>query len=243
MLDLGRLYHDLHEDYARAAFWWRQAGVEQGKGEYRHPVNLARCYWRLGNKQMALELLNKQRPTVFAIKLWADMGDMAKAMALAKLYTPETGLDEAALLVADGFRQTGKVKEAQVWYQKVLDIPLVEPRKGVKERNHKRAEASMEAIKLFDLADVKKVADGSYEAESLGYEGPVRVQVAVKDAKIQTVRVTQHREKQFYSSINDTPPKIIAKQSVKGVDATTSATITSEAIINATAKALAKGSK
>jgi uncharacterized protein with FMN-binding domain len=53
----------------------------------------------------------------------------------------------------------------------------------------------------------------------------------------------QHREKQYYSSLTDTPAKIIAKQGVKGVDSTSSATITSEAIINATAKALAKGAK
>ena len=43
--------------------------------------------------------------------------------------------------------------------------------------------------------------------------------------------------------MTDTPEKILAKQSVKGVDATSSATITSEAIINATAKALAQGAK
>ena len=44
-------------------------------------------------------------------------------------------------------------------------------------------------------------------------------------------------------SAADTPAKIIAKQGVKGVDATSNATITSEAIINGTAKALASGAK
>ena len=39
------------------------------------------------------------------------------------------------------------------------------------------------------------------------------------------------------------PAQIIAKQGVKGVDATSRATITGEAIINATAKALAQGAK
>jgi uncharacterized protein with FMN-binding domain len=43
--------------------------------------------------------------------------------------------------------------------------------------------------------------------------------------------------------MTDTPGKIIAKQGVKGVDATSSATITSEAIIYAAAKALASGAK
>jgi uncharacterized protein with FMN-binding domain len=43
--------------------------------------------------------------------------------------------------------------------------------------------------------------------------------------------------------MTDTPAKIIAKQSVQGIDATSNATITSEAIINATAKVLSSGVK
>ena len=100
-----------------------------------------------------------------------------------------------------------------------------------------------EAIKLFELSDVKKVADGNYRAESIGYEAPIHVEVAVQSGRIESVRVVQHKEKQFYSALTDTPAKIIAKQGVKGIDATSSATITSEAIINATAKALASGAK
>ena len=99
-------------------------------------------------------------------------------------------------------------------------------------------------VAVFTLeVDPARVADGTYEAESLGYEANVRVAVTVKDKKIEQVKITQHREKQFYSSLTDTPTKIIAKQGVKGVDATAAATITSEAIINATAKALASGAK
>jgi uncharacterized protein with FMN-binding domain len=77
----------------------------------------------------------------------------------------------------------------------------------------------------------------------LGYEGQIQVNVVVSSGRIEAVKVTQHREKQFYSALTDTPAKIVAKQGVKGVDATTSATIKSEAIINATAKALASGAK
>jgi uncharacterized protein with FMN-binding domain len=87
------------------------------------------------------------------------------------------------------------------------------------------------------------VADGTYRAASGGYEGPVEVEVAVAAGKIESVRVTQHREKQFYSALTDVPNQIIAKQSVQGVDATSRATITAEAIINASAKALASGAK
>jgi uncharacterized protein with FMN-binding domain len=57
------------------------------------------------------------------------------------------------------------------------------------------------------------------------------------------VKVTRHTEKQWYSSITDTRRQILLKQGAKGVDATSGATITSEAILNATLKALAKGQK
>ena len=60
-------------------------------------------------------------------------------------------------------------------------------------------------------------------------------------SRIVSVRVTKHEEKQFYSALTDTPSQIVKKQGVKGVDAVTGATMTSEAIINATAKALAGG--
>jgi uncharacterized protein with FMN-binding domain len=65
------------------------------------------------------------------------------------------------------------------------------------------------------------------------------VEVTVRGGRITAVEVLQHQEKQFYSALTDTPEKILRAQGVQGVDATSSATITSEAIINATAKALA----
>jgi uncharacterized protein with FMN-binding domain len=66
------------------------------------------------------------------------------------------------------------------------------------------------------------------------------VAVTVKTGKIEAVRVTEHQERQFYSAFTDTARKIVAMQGIKGVDATSSATITSQAIINATATALTK---
>jgi uncharacterized protein with FMN-binding domain len=75
----------------------------------------------------------------------------------------------------------------------------------------------------------------------MGYAGPIEVAVTVQSGRIASVEIAKHQEKQFYSAINDTTAKIVKQQGVKGVDATSSATLTSEAIINATAKALASG--
>lgn len=244
MTELGRMYHDLHEDYARAAFWWQKVGADKSSNT-RIAAGLARCYWKLGNRQMAVELLSKQPHTIFSCKLWADMGDMPKAEIVAEAFAKGNvvGTDLALMHVADGYRQAGKPQQAIAWYQRVVALKPADNVKQRVEKTQARARASLEAIRLFDLADVSKVADGEYAANSLGYEGPVHVAVTVKDKRITNVRVTQHKEKQFYAALSDTPAKIIAKQGVKGVDATSNATITSEAIINATSKALASGTK
>jgi uncharacterized protein with FMN-binding domain len=96
---------------------------------------------------------------------------------------------------------------------------------------------------LFDQADVSRVGDGSYTDDALGYNGMIQVKVDVAGGRIQAVKVSNHKEKQFYSALTDTPNQILKKQTVKGIDATSRATITSQAIVNATAKALAKGSQ
>src|SRR5262245_16107262 len=242
MVELGRMYHNLLQDHARAAFWWRQAGVEQTNSPPGVSVHLAECFWRLGNKQMALDHLRKAKSIPYdAIKLLADMGEAPEALRLVEhiAKNPNNQLHFAYLYGADACRVAGRYGEAVKYYEKVLALPADGQQKGQIERCQKRAAESLAAIKLFELLDVKQIADGKYKSSAIGYEGPIEVEVAVSSGKIEAVRITQHREKQFYSAMTDTPAKIIAKQGVKGVDATSSATITSEAIINATAKALA----
>ena len=243
MTELGRMYFTLHEDYPRAAFWWRKAGLEKGTNAPGNTIHLAECYLRLGNRQMALDLLKKAPGTFGTIKLYAELGDLPAALKLAEAYARSGYQDMAWLIAGDACRASGKFKEAVTYYEKVLAIKPDEKAKGRIERTQNRARANLEAVKLFELASPAKVPDGTYEAESLGYEAMVRIQVAVKSGKIESVKVIQHREKQYYSSLSDTSAKIISKNGVKGVDATSGATITSEAIINATAKALSAAAK
>lgn len=239
---LGRMYHNLLEDYARAAFWWRKAGVDKHDDFPESTAHLADCYFRLGNKQMAVELLSKGPTTSPMIKVWADMGETDRAIKLAEALAASAIPEVAYMYAGDACRLAGRYPQAISYYEKVLAVP--EQGNAARVRRTKdRAAASIEAIRLFELSDVKRVPDGVYTASSLGYEGPVTVGVAVRGKRIVNVAVTDHKEKQFYSSMTDTPRKIIEKQGVKGVDATSSATITSEAIINATAKALAAAAK
>lgn len=242
MLTLCHMYHDLLEDYARAAFWYRAVGVEKDPVEYaRSAVILAECYWRLGYRDEALKLLAKTPPGLMHATLLGSMGETDRAIAMALADGNDDSFGSATLAAADLCRLAGRYSEALKHYQAVLDIevPAKNP-PGWLLRNRNRASANVTAIKAFELFDPKKVPDGKYVASSQGYEGPVEVTVTMKSGRIADVAVTKHREKQFYSAISDTTAKIIAKQSVKGVDTTSNATITSEAIINATAKALAK---
>ena len=237
MFEMGRMYQQLLQDHARAAFWWRQAGVGKDDSTW-HEVQLAECYWKLGNKQMAMELLDRAPPQFSMIKLWADMGQTRRALGMADTNLDGPYADVAAIYAGDACRVAGDHQRAMEYYRKVLAVPARDPGKGRIERYQRWAQANIEAIRLFDLLDLKRVPDGTYRAGSLGYEAQIVVEVAVKSGRIESVRVVEHREKQFYASLTETPQKIIEKQSVRGIDATSNATITSEAIINATAKAL-----
>ncbi len=243
MLTLARMYHNLLEDYARSAFWFRTAGVEKDPVEYsQSAVILAECYWRLGFEAEAKKFLEKVPPSISQAKLLGDMGETDRAIKMAIDDMDTQGY--AWLAAGDACRQVGRFDDALKYYEQVRAIPIpANNPPGRLVKNRARADANVAAIKSFELFDLSRVPNGTYKSNSQGYEGPVEVSVSVKGQKIERVAVTQHREKQFYSAMTDTPAKIIAKQSVKGVDTTSNATITSEAIINATAKALAAAQK
>ncbi len=245
MQTLGGMYFNLFQDYARAAYWWQQAGVD---ANHNAGFALGECYWRLGDRQAAVAFLvdpDRPRPNnslrVGMIKLWGDMGETDKAVKVAEWYVRVGGEPHMAFLFAgDALRLAGRYQESLNYYQKVINAPDGKNKKN-SDREKSRARASLEAVRLFDLSDVSRVADGSYQAESIGYSGPVVVEVVVQSRQIKSVRVVRHVEKQFYAALTDVPDQIIAKQGVKGVDATSRATMTAEAILNATAKALAQG--
>jgi len=235
MISLGRMYYDLLQDYPRAAFWWKKAGVERDSKSTGQQVHLAECYWRLGSKQTALGLLNRMRSVpILAVKLWADMGQTDKSVAMAKRFSKSSPALSYAY-AGDAYRMAGRYPEALASYQKAL---ATKSDAGRGKMYRALAQANIAAIRLFETLDPKRVPNGVFRASSLGFSGQVQVTVTVKGGRITKVVVGPHKERQFYSAIDDTTRKILAKQSVKGIDTTSAATVTSEAIINATAKAL-----
>ena len=239
---LGKMYFDFFHDYPRAAFWWRAAGVDKSQ-ESPLGVHLAECYWRMGNRKMAEELLESLPSFYPAIKLWADMGNTDQALVVANAFAESGYTDMAYLAAGDACRTAGKLDDALAYYGHVLVLPATGRMAKRIQRNKQRAQANIEGIKLYDSLDLAKVPDGTYTGSEFGYVGEIVVEVTVKGGRIASVKVTRHQEKQFYSAMEDMPARIIEAQSLSGVDAVTGATITSDAIVNATAKALAKAAQ
>ena len=236
---LGNKYFSLFQDYPRAAYWLQKARVTNSQPT---GIHLAECYWRLGNKAMAMKLLSGSRVHFGAIKLLGDMGEIDRALLITKAYAKTSLHNEANLSAGDALRGAGRLDEAITYYQRILDRNQARDQKYL-SRYKGRASGAIQAIKLFDKADVSKVATGKYKSSSVGYNGQLEVEVAVADNKITDVKVTKHREKQFYAALTDTPKQIIEKQGFQDIDGTSGATITSQAIVNATAKAMAMGAK
>ena len=239
---LGTLYCSLLEDWPRAAFWWQKAGGGtsggMGQGGFRvgYEVGLARCYWELGNREMAVGLLKRVGGyNSGAVHLWAELGEHDRALQMAGQNAQQ--YPATHLICGDICRHAGKYDEALVHYQKVAGLEDHE-KYGRAIYEAKDRILGLQAQRTIDLSSIR---DGVYTASSLGYAGLLEVAVTVKSQRITSVKVVRHEEKQYYSSFTDIPNQIIQKQSVQGIDATSGATITAEAIISASAKALARG--
>jgi uncharacterized protein with FMN-binding domain len=239
MEKLGVMYFQLLQDYERAAYWLQQARTTPSKPA---GIHLCECYWRLGNKAMAMKQLETRQLHFSAIKLLGDMGEVEKALNLAAVYEATNFFNEACLNAGDALRAAGRLDEAVTFYQKVLDRNQARNEDYLKRFTGLAADA-IEAIRLFDRADVSRVANGRYSASASGYNGPLEVQVEVQDGRITDLQVTRHQEKQFYAALTDTPQQILDKQGFKDIDGTSGATITSQAIVNATARAMGQGAK
>ncbi|MEZ6063295.1 MAG: FMN-binding protein [Planctomycetaceae bacterium] len=239
MRTLGSMYFTLLQDYPRAAFWFEKASPSVARAD---GIHLAECYWRLGNQQMAMDMLRGQSLSMGAIKLYGDMGAIDEAVRLADRFQNYSNSYDAFLLAGDALRRAGRLDDAVTYYQKVIESDSFR-NEEYETRLKGRARDSIDAIRLFDRADVTKVADGTYSGDSIGYNGRLEIEVKVAAGKIERLEVTAHQEKQYYASLTDTPSQIIRLQSIHGVDATSGATITSQAIVNATARALARGAK
>lgn len=260
---LGEMFYELFGDYARAAFWWQKCAAMGGTTD---SVKMARCYFELGDKTTAAELLGQSdgsaaRNTKDTIKLWAKIGEVDKALSMVASYSAASsrsmdrfgprgarGMTQSDkyLFAAEICRGAGRYDDALAFYEKVLALPDSETR----PMNHHETDDKFQAdvnrtgTKFLQTLDLKRVADGSHTATVEAYGGPMTVQVVVKNGTIASVDVTRHWETYEYLVMAlPTARQIVEKQSLTGVDVITGATVTSDGIINAAAAALTGGMK
>lgn len=83
--------------------------------------------------------------------------------------------------------------------------------------------------------------DGTYSAEAEGLDGPVKVTITIKNGKITKITNTNTDTKEYFSKAwAKIQPAILKKQGVYGVDTVSGATFSSNGILEAAQKALAK---
>ena len=83
--------------------------------------------------------------------------------------------------------------------------------------------------------------DGTYSAEAEGFAGPVKVTITIKNGKITKITNTNTDTKEYFSKAwAKIQPAILKKQGVYGVDTVSGATFSSNGILEAAQKALAK---
>jgi tetratricopeptide (TPR) repeat protein len=130
---LAHCYHDLLQDWARAAYWKRQLRARD--------VTLANCYWQLGSKEMAVEILDRIRfdPSRYGgvIKQWADIGELEKALALAKGSVRSNNWGAAYRAAGDAYRKFGRYAEAVEYYENVLAVKSKKKDNLILKHNHR----------------------------------------------------------------------------------------------------------
>lgn len=102
--------------------------------------------------------------------------------------------------------------------------------------------AVKDAMKDFLTTDTgKSLANGTYQGESTGFHGPLKVEVTVAKKKITDIKVLENFETIGIGTkaLDQIPKKIIEHQSV-GVDVLTGATASSKAVLAAVSNALEK---
>lgn len=186
--------------------------------------------------------------------------------ALASLYTDYGLFDEAEVVLQKGmkFRSPdpkwnevraaelhdafgdlyaawGKTDLAKSNYQEAVRLfPLGKPPYGkhLLPRKAKKVQSKLDLLSKASLDDAS-LRDGTYRETTLGYSGDIQLAVDIKGSRIAGVRVVKHQEKIDQNACVVIPQRIASQQSLQ-VDGISGATVTKDAIVDGTLRALQK---
>lgn len=233
---LAGVYEDT-EEWAHAAYYYHAAGPRR----YEDVASLAKCYYMLGCADAARSILEQVKSdntrTGLIIKVWGEMGELDKALALASDKSRTRMKDVAYLAAGNACRYAGEYERATTFYEAAADASSGgRDLKVVKQR----ANDNLQALRGFAGLDLAKIPDGDYEGTARGFRNDLTVRVTIKGGTIDAVRVTNQREDRTLGVEQTVPARMVVRQDVNRVDATTGATHTSHAIMNAATKAMRK---
>ncbi len=145
--------------------------------------------------------------------------------------------------LGDLYAEMGDKKSARMHYAKAAGLYPKSKQPTGRHLLARRAAKVRAKIDLLDMGAIEsgKLRDGKYTGDSLAYTGPLHVTVTVRGGRISNVAV-KHTEKIHQNAPQIIPRRIVETQSLK-VDAVTAATVTSQAIVNGTLRALRKAAR
>ena len=142
--------------------------------------------------------------------------------------------------VAWGEVEPSKLAKARASYRAAIRVfPTAKPPYGrhLLPRRAKKVQAKLDLLSLDSLADAT-LKDGVYREQALGYSGDIKLTVKIQSGRIADVDI-QHQEKIEQNACKLIPERIIEEQSLR-VDGISGATVTADAILAGTLRALKK---
>lgn len=216
-------------------------------------------YMFLGNEPLWAIIAFRERiddedlnyPPYFDIKalasLYTDYGLYSEAEKLLQrgvtLHPPEAGwveMREAEMhdALGDLYVAWSKPEKATESYGEAKRLyPLSKPPFGrhLLPRRAKKIQSKLDAISMASLDGVT-LKDGVYRETALGYSGDIKLTLTVADGKIADIGV-EHQEKIDQNACKVIPLRIIEQQGLR-VDGISGATVTKDAIVAGSLRAL-----
>jgi len=143
--------------------------------------------------------------------------------------------------LGDVYAGLGNTEKATEHYRTAIELfpkVMVKNIRPFAQRYARKTEAKLELLTRKTL-DISKLADGVYRGGSIGYGGPIQLDVTVKGGRIADIKV-EHKERIDQGASKIAPRQIIERQALK-VDAISGATVTVQAVVEATYRALTEG--
>lgn len=109
------------------------------------------------------------------------------------------------------------------------------------KKNDKKTNTTTKPVEIPKPSENIAYKDGTYTAEADGFNGSVKVTVTIKNGKITNISNSNTDTKEYFNKAwSRIQPAILKKQAVYGVDTVSGATFSSNGILEAVQKALAK---